>query len=566
MTALLVTGCARTRPDGDAGQAQRTGQIDNATTESLVQMASEAEKEGNLAAAAKLYRRAQKANEAIDRKNPAPLIGLGRVMAALGGHDEAADAYRAALRMKSKQADALRGLGTALIALGQPLVARDQFVAALEVRKDARAYNGLGVAYDMMKDHETAQTYYRTGLELAPEDPALRSNLGLSLVFSGDVEEGIAILREVSDGRRTSVRNRLNLALAYGLAGDARAAADTVPFALDEAAMARRRGRGETLHTLREAWTEQGGSRMATRRSAAGDIDSAKILAEPDDAPAPSNMVADAAGARPVASVPLPARAAFPLPAAIPVPILVPVPAAVPAVTGKPLGLIAELPAAGEPAADGAPGIDPMPLPSLSAYPADTANGGRPGQGAGNALPDQPQIGPAAGDEPATAAGQALPSYTGPAVAVLPAMPVPAPPGAGALTRQAPLPGVATDAAVPLSVPVPAPATVPAPAAAPAPEPQLAALPNPAARRYQVQLAAYGTRAAADSGWKWIVRKAPDLLGGMRHVVQEARVGPQRKLFFRLRTTPFADRRQAQDLCDRLDSRGVACLVVEQRG
>ena len=48
----------------------------------------------------------------------------------------------------------------------------------------------------------------------------LRNNLGLSLALSGQHAEAIEMLRAVVDEPGAKARNRQNLALAYGLAGD----------------------------------------------------------------------------------------------------------------------------------------------------------------------------------------------------------------------------------------------------------------------------------------------------------------------------------------------------------
>ena len=82
-------------------------------------------------------------------------------------------------------------------------------------------------------------------------------------------------------------------------------------------------------------------------------------------------------------------------------------------------------------------------------------------------------------------------------------------------------------------------------------------------RRYQVQLASYGSREAARRGWLTLRRMAPELLGDVDHSVEVARVGSDETVYYRLRTTPFADGQEAEDLCARLDARDIDCLVVE---
>jgi DNA-binding transcriptional regulator YdaS (Cro superfamily) len=62
----------------------------------------------------------------------------------------------------------------------------------------------------------------------------LRNNLGLSLALSGNHAESIEMLRAVVDEPGAKARNRQNLALAYGLAGDLTAAERISRLDLDE--------------------------------------------------------------------------------------------------------------------------------------------------------------------------------------------------------------------------------------------------------------------------------------------------------------------------------------------
>ena len=123
--------------------------------------------------------------------------------------------------MDGKNTRALRGLGNVLIAQDQPdlAIAEFQKVLALD-SKDYRAYNGLGVAHDASAQHSKAQEYYYAGLEIVPGDINLRSNLGLSLAFAGHYKGAIDVLRPLAQRTGATPRDRQNLALAYGLAGE----------------------------------------------------------------------------------------------------------------------------------------------------------------------------------------------------------------------------------------------------------------------------------------------------------------------------------------------------------
>jgi tetratricopeptide (TPR) repeat protein len=82
----------------------------------------------------------------------------------------------------------------------------------------------LGVAYDMLGRHGDARGAYERGLAIAPDDPSLRNNLGLSQALAGDYAAALGTLEPLAVGPGSTARARQNLALAYGLKGDALAA------------------------------------------------------------------------------------------------------------------------------------------------------------------------------------------------------------------------------------------------------------------------------------------------------------------------------------------------------
>ncbi|MGB8273912.1 MAG: tetratricopeptide repeat protein [Alphaproteobacteria bacterium] len=185
------------------------------TVAALTRLGDTSRARGDGVSAVAFYRRAH----AIDRFNAAPLIGLGQALGELGAYNDAAAAFREALVAAPVNADALRGLGNSLLALNQPALAIDQFEAALRQTPDARSHNGIGVARDRLGDHAGAQAAYRAGLALAPDDPMLLNNLGLSQAAAGDLDAAIGTLEQAVGQPGATSRQRQNLALVYGLAG-----------------------------------------------------------------------------------------------------------------------------------------------------------------------------------------------------------------------------------------------------------------------------------------------------------------------------------------------------------
>lgn len=247
--AIAVAGCSASDPIAESIHASMEEQNRGAgRADSLMRVAASTAAAGDHATASALYRRAH----GIDPQNAVPLVGLGKSLAALGAYEEAAESYRQALKFSPDHYDALHGLGNSLIALDQPSMAISHYEAMLKLRDEARIYNGLGVAYDMLSDHASAQAYYRTGLKASPGNMTLRNNLGLSLALAGKFKEGIMVLRSVAADPRAGSRQRLNLALVYGLAGKFEAAAEIARIDLDEASVRRNLAYYRTLRALKD--------------------------------------------------------------------------------------------------------------------------------------------------------------------------------------------------------------------------------------------------------------------------------------------------------------------------
>lgn len=223
---------------------------------SLMRVAGTTAASGDLPTAAGLYRRAHE----LDPYLIEPLVKLGQTLAALGAHEQAAETFRTAIDLANASPDekkhlapeAAHGLGNALIAMNQPKAALTQFEHAMMERDDPRTYSGIGVAYDMLGQHGAAQAYYRTGLEAHPNNPGLLNNLGLSLAVTGKHDDAIKVLEKAAALPKSTSRNRLNLALAYGLAGDNERAAQIARVDLDEASVRSNLAYYETLRAMRD--------------------------------------------------------------------------------------------------------------------------------------------------------------------------------------------------------------------------------------------------------------------------------------------------------------------------
>ena len=121
-----------------------------------------------------------------------------------------------------------------LAAFGKALAADGQFREALgTIRRAQRADNpdwqllaAEGGILDSLAQHAEARALYKQALILAPGEPQILNNLGMSYVLTEELEAAEATLRQAAASPRATVKIRQNLALVLGLRGkDAEAAA-----------------------------------------------------------------------------------------------------------------------------------------------------------------------------------------------------------------------------------------------------------------------------------------------------------------------------------------------------
>lgn len=255
--SLMLSGCS-----GDQlTSSVRPNVVDkkrggNNKIAALMRVAASTAVAGDMATAVGLYRRAHE----LDPLVVAPLIELGKALAATGDNHGAAEAFQKAMRVAKassstpqNMADAAHGLGNALVSMEQPKAAITQFEYAMTERDDPRHFNGIGVAHDMLGQHGTAQAYYRTGLEVDPDNIELLNNLGLSLAIDGKFKSAITVLKRIAYRPGATSRHRLNLALALGLAGRMVEAADLARRDLDETSVLNNLAYYETLRAMKDS-------------------------------------------------------------------------------------------------------------------------------------------------------------------------------------------------------------------------------------------------------------------------------------------------------------------------
>src|SRR6476620_1129652 len=147
------------------------------------------------------------------------------------GDPDAAIHYARALRKNGQRPQAVAVLEQAatqnpkhrgvLDAFGRALADDGHYTQAVDVldraqapgQPDWRILSVQGAALDQMGRHEEAQRYYGTALRLAPDEPSVLSNLGLSYALSKDRVRAETTLRRAAGQPRVDPRVRQNLAL-----------------------------------------------------------------------------------------------------------------------------------------------------------------------------------------------------------------------------------------------------------------------------------------------------------------------------------------------------------------
>ncbi len=150
---------------------------------------------------------------------------------------DAAIQYGQALRLNGQRPQAVAVLEQAtltnpgnkplLAAYGRALVENGNFQLGFDTltrahspaNPDWRILSVQGTALDQLGKHEEARRYYASALKIAPEEPSVLSNLGLSYVLSKDLSQAESILRRAYDRGTSDPRVRQNLALVVGLQG-----------------------------------------------------------------------------------------------------------------------------------------------------------------------------------------------------------------------------------------------------------------------------------------------------------------------------------------------------------
>lgn len=147
-------------------------------------------------------------------------IRYAQALRDIGQRSQAAAVLEQASIQNPKSRAVLGAYGRALADVGNYTHAFDVLSRAhTPDQPDWRILSVQGAVLDQMGRQEEARRYYMSALRLAPDEPSVLSNLGLSYALSKELTQAEATLRRAAEKSPNDKRIRQNLALVVGLQG-----------------------------------------------------------------------------------------------------------------------------------------------------------------------------------------------------------------------------------------------------------------------------------------------------------------------------------------------------------
>ncbi len=147
-------------------------------------------------------------------------IEYARALRALTRYNEAVAVIQTAAIKAPKDFDVLGEYGKALADAGQLTQAKDVLSHAYtpdDPRWDVMSVRGA--VADRLGDYMTAMQFYRDALKIAPGEPSVLTNMGLSLALAKKLPEAEDALRQAVASPKADARMRGDLALVLALEG-----------------------------------------------------------------------------------------------------------------------------------------------------------------------------------------------------------------------------------------------------------------------------------------------------------------------------------------------------------
>ena len=147
-------------------------------------------------------------------------IEYARALRALARYSEAVAVIQTAAIKAPSDLDVLGEYGKALADAGELAQAKDVLTRAYT--PDAPRWDVMsvqGAVADRLGDHASAMQFYRDALKIAPGEPSVLTNMGLSLALAKKLPEAEQALKQAVTSPKADARIRGDLALVLALEG-----------------------------------------------------------------------------------------------------------------------------------------------------------------------------------------------------------------------------------------------------------------------------------------------------------------------------------------------------------
>ncbi len=147
-------------------------------------------------------------------------IEYAQALRSLARTSEAVAVMQAAAVRAPKDEEVLGEYGKALADAGELAQAKDVLTRA-DTPDNPKwdVLSAQGAVADRMGDHEAAMQFYRDALKIAPDEPGVLTNMGLSLALAKRLPEAERALRQAALSPKAGATTRGDLALVLALEG-----------------------------------------------------------------------------------------------------------------------------------------------------------------------------------------------------------------------------------------------------------------------------------------------------------------------------------------------------------
>ena len=207
LAMLAVLGGCANGPD-----RMTTGSVNRAASNAPLEQMSA----GELASATEQLGQAY----ARDTRNKDVTLRYAQVLQMTGRNDQSLAVMRKLAIDHSRDRQVLAEYGKALAAAGELEPALDAVRRAQTPEfPDWRLLSAEAAILDQLDQKQEARALYRRAMDMAPNEPSIQSNLGMSYVLEGDLRTAEQHMRRASEMPGADSRVRQNLALVVGLQG-----------------------------------------------------------------------------------------------------------------------------------------------------------------------------------------------------------------------------------------------------------------------------------------------------------------------------------------------------------